>query len=199
MTDIVLNSLYSLLDGSFIPQTIIISIENTSTISIKGNGKSIGNINTDIFVLTLPPLKMSIKVFLQSTTTSTTIVENCIKSYKKELLTYVNEIEEIHLLFDVNETYDIIQEAILNFKNTNPCNAFIVTFHTNVNCDKIATASITEIDKHCKSVAESIANVVTYSFNTEFRKRCYALLGKETTDGLTIRELINRKLSDIKK
>lgn len=131
--------------------------------------------------------------------TSITIVENSIKNYKKELLTYENESEEIQLIFDVNETYDVIQEAILNFKNRNPCNAHTVTLCTNVNCDRNATASVSELDKHCRSVAESIANVVTYSFNTDFRKRCYSLLGKETTDGLTIRELINRKLNSLKK
>lgn len=126
--------------------------------------------------------------------TSYSIVENTIVKHKRTI-NFSSDQQMMTIKFRTNETAKEIKAIFQTFKTNNP--NIKMSFENKITVNNPIEKLCYQT--HCQSISESIASMVTYSLNTNFRKECMNILNTNQYSSMSVQEIIKLKLEDLER
>lgn len=159
-------------------------------------GKFPNNLNINTLVGSLLPIPLEIRINHENNQiTSYTIVENSIVKHKRKI-NLSSDQQTMSIKFRTDETAKEIEAISQRFK-TNNLN--IKTSFENKNAAMNNSNEKLRYQNHCQSISESIASMVTYSLNSNFRKECMDILNTTQCSTMSVQEIIKFKLENLER
>lgn len=159
-------------------------------------GKFPNNLSIDTLVGNSLPIPLEIRINHENNQiTSYSIVENSIVKHKRKI-NLSSDQQTIVIKFRTDETAKEVEAIFQIFKTNNPD---IKTSFEHKNTAKNNSNEKLHYQNHCRSISESIASMVTYSLNTNFRKECMNLLNTTQCSTMSVQEIIKFKLENLER
>lgn len=159
-------------------------------------GKPLEKLNVDQFSKLVPPIRITLEIVKQNSLTKINIFNASIQCVEEMNVENDHGADLIKINFMTSEKYSHIKKAIMTFKINNSCKIPDISLAEDSSNENNFIIDASHISDDCKSVSESLSNIIAYSLNTNFRKTCYNLF-KNRNETQTIQELIKLKLSKL--